>query len=130
MSIPQLSEAMAEIHYVAKLQECCGLGGFINSNPGNIGGYTLAKPANEIIISDLLKALGGSLFDAGFCGLHSGNIKFCTNSVDCSSRSLWQLIQLTVDRLLHQITLQDLVGNEEEASKTLGRLLGKSVQPV
>jgi Rrf2 family iron-sulfur cluster assembly transcriptional regulator len=75
-----------------------------------------------------LKALGGSLFDTEFCGLHSGNLKLCNNSVDCSSRSLWKMIQITVDRLLEQVTLQDLVGTEKESSKKLVRILKEHVQ--
>jgi DNA-binding IscR family transcriptional regulator len=80
-------------------------------------------PASEININKVLKALGGSLFDKEFCGSHSGSMKFCTNSVDCSSRSLWQMIQLIVDRFLDQVTLQDLVGQEKNASEFFDRIL-------
>jgi Rrf2 family iron-sulfur cluster assembly transcriptional regulator len=129
ISIPQISEAEGlTSHYVAKLARVLRMAGFINSTPGYKGGYVLAKPANEIIISKLLKALGGSLFDTEFCGLHSGNLKLCNNSVDCSSRSLWKMIQITVDRLLEQVTLQDLVGTEKESSKKLVRILKEHVQ--
>ena len=106
MSIPQLSEAegLSE-HYVAKLTRELRLAGFINSTPGYKGGYVLARPASEININQVLKALGGPLFDSGFCSLHAGNVKLCTNSVECSARSLWQMIQFSVDQLLDRITL-------------------------
>src|SRR3954468_4698550 len=94
MSIPQLSAAEGlSSHYVAKLTRLLRLEGFINSTPGYKGGYVLARPAKEIIINKVLKALGGCLFDREFCGTHSGLMKLCTNSVDCSSRSLWKMIQ-------------------------------------
>ena len=49
MSIPQLSEAEGITpHYVAKLTRVLRMEGFINSTPGNKGGYILAKPAKEI----------------------------------------------------------------------------------
>ena len=54
----------------------------------------LAKPAKEIKIKYVLKALGGVLYDKDFCGQHTGTVNLCTNSVDCSARSLWQMIQL------------------------------------
>ena len=124
MSIPQLSEAEGlSGHYIAKLTRILRMEGFINSTPGYKGGYVLAMPASEININKVLKALGGSLFDKEFCGSHSGSMKFCTNSVDCSSRSLWQMIQLIVDRFLDQVTLQDLVGQEKSASEFFDRIL-------
>ena len=124
MSIPQLSEAEGlSPHYVAKLTRLLRMEGFINSTPGYKGGYVLARPANKIVINELLKALGGALFDKDFCGLHSGTLKLCTNSVDCSTRSLWQMIQFTVDQLLDKITLYDLVNTEKESGKVLKQLL-------
>src|SRR5215203_2372114 len=124
MSIPQLSEAEGITpHYVAKLARILRMEGFINSTPGYKGGYVLAKPANKIVINKLLKALGGSLYDTEFCSLHTGSLKFCTNSVDCSSRSLWQMIQFTVDQFLDKITLHDLVSPEKESIKVFHQLL-------
>lgn len=124
MSIPQLSDAEGlSPHYVAKLTRLLRMEGFINSTPGYKGGYVLARPAKQIVINDLLKALGGALFDKEFCGLHSGTLKLCTNSVDCSTRSLWQMIQFTVDKLLDKITLYDLVNTEKESGKVLKQLL-------
>lgn len=124
MSIPQLSEAEGlSSHYIAKLTRVLRMGGIINSTPGYKGGYILAKPANEIVIREVLIALGGTMFDKNFCGTHSGSVKLCTNSVDCSARSLWKMVQFTVDRLLDKVTLYDLVNTEEESSKILGDIL-------
>jgi Rrf2 family protein len=97
--------------------------GFINSKPGNKGGYELAKPAKDIVINDVLKALGGPMFNSTFCGTHTGTMKLCTNSVDCSARSLWQMIQYTLDNLLNKVTLHDLVNSEKESTKILYQML-------
>lgn len=127
MSIPQLSESEGlSSHYVAKLTRILRVEGFINSTPGNKGGYVLAKPAKKIIINDVLKALGGSLFDKEFCGLHTGTLKLCVNSVDCSSRSLWKMVQFTVDQLLNKVTLYDLINSEKESGKILNQILEKN----
>ena len=124
MSIPRLSEAEGlSSHYVAKLTRVLRLGGIINSTPGYKGGYMLSRPAKEIKIKQVLKILGGVLFDQEFCGLHSGSLKLCTNSVDCSARSLWQMIQFTVDQLLDNITLHELVNSEKESSAVLNLIL-------
>jgi Rrf2 family protein len=124
MSIPQLTEAEGlGSHYIAKLTRVLRMAEFINSTPGYKGGYVLAKPARDIIIKDVLKALGGVLFDKDFCGQHAGSVKLCTNSVDCSARSLWQMIQFTVDQLLGSITLHDLANKENASVNMLSRLL-------
>lgn len=129
MSIPQLSEAEGiSSHYVAKLTRVLRMAGFINSTPGYKGGYVLAKDAGDIVINDVLKALGGVVFDPGFCGQHTGSMRLCTNSVDCSARSLWQMVQFVLDRLLNSVTLKDLVSNkEEDSSKVLYGLLERAV---
>lgn len=127
MSIPQLSEAEGlSSHYVAKLTRILRLKGFINSTPGYKGGYVLAKSAKKIVINDLLKALGGALFNNEFCQLHAGSLRLCTHSVDCSTRSLWQMIQVNLDQLLDKVTLYDLVNTEKKSGEILYQLFEKN----
>ncbi|HEU0110105.1 MAG TPA: Rrf2 family transcriptional regulator [Flavisolibacter sp.] len=129
MSIPQLSEAEGlTIPYVAKLTRNLRMAGFINSTPGNKGGYVLAMPSKEININKVLKSLGGSLFDTSFCSSHAGSLKICTNSVDCSARSLWQMVQFSIDQVLDKISLHDLVSAENGSAKTLVQILEQNTQ--
>ena len=124
MSIPQLSDAEGLTpHYVAKLTRILRMGGFINSTPGYKGGYVLAQPADQIIINNVLKNLGGVLFDSQFCGTHAGALKLCTHSVDCSSRSLWSMIQYILDDFLNKVTLHDLVSSEQNSARFFYQLL-------
>lgn len=131
LSIPQLSEAekLSEPH-VAKICRTLRMEGFINSTPGYKGGYVLAKHAEQIIINDVLKTLGGSLFDQQFCDAHTGLGKLCTNSVDCSTRSLWKMIQYTLDNLLNKLTLKDLMVNEKEVELKLEAILQRNVEEL
>jgi len=132
MSIPQLSKAEGlSSHYVAKLTRTLRMAGFSNSTPGYKGGYVLARPSEDIKIKYVLKALGGVLYDKDFCGQHAGSLKLCTNSVDCSARSLWQMIQFTVDQLLDKITLYDMVNSRKnESAHFLRSLLESVTKPV
>ncbi|MEO7121179.1 MAG: Rrf2 family transcriptional regulator [Ginsengibacter sp.] len=130
MSIPQLSEAEGlSPAYVAKLTRKLRLVGYLNSTPGNKGGYILAQPANEVNMNQVLKTLGGPLFDKSFCGDYSGSLKFCTNSVDCSVRSLWTMIQFSVDQLLDKVTLSDLINSEEKSDNFLEKILKQNLKP-
>jgi Rrf2 family protein len=118
LSIPQLSEAEGLTpHYVAKLTRQLRLGGFLKSTPGQKGGYILSRPSSEININKVLKTLGGALFNKEFCATHIGALNLCTNSVDCSARSLWKIIQYTVDQVLDKMTLADLCGKENSVIK-------------
>lgn len=128
LSIPQLSGAEGlTAHYVAKLTRLLRIAGFINSTPGYKGGYVLARPSKDIVINHVLKALGGALFDKSFCQSHAGNVKLCNHSVDCSARSLWQIIQFKVDELLNQVTLDYLVNSEHDSVKILESILRQPV---
>ncbi len=90
------------------------LAGFIESARGQTGGYKLNQTADKILISDVLTALGGKLYESNFCDLHSGIENICTNSIDCSIRSVWKTIQNVLDGVLSKFTLQDLLGKEED----------------
>lgn len=113
--------------YVAKLTRMLRQAGYINSTPGNVGGYILARPAKEININQVLKTLGGALFHNEFCGSYPGALKLCTNSLDCSVRSLWQMIQFAVDEVLNKVTLYDLTNPENQSESLLTALLEKRI---
>ena len=131
LSIPQLSEAEGiGPHYVAKITRQLRLAGFINSTPGQKGGYVLSRTAEDININQVLKALGGALFDQEFCDSHNGAVKLCTNSVDCSARSLWKMIQFTVDQVLDKVSLADLCGKEVNAAGKLRNALNINLDLV
>jgi Rrf2 family iron-sulfur cluster assembly transcriptional regulator len=117
MTINEISEAEGlSIHNVAKLARVLRLAGLIKSNRGQIGGYSLTKPADQISLNKVLEALGGRMFETKFCEDHTGLLNICTNSPDCSLRSFWQIIQNSVDQVLQKFTLQDLLGTESDVT--------------
>lgn len=120
LSIPQLSEleGMSQ-SYVGKLTRALRIGGLVQSSRGQKGGYLLSKVPSDITIKEVIDTLGGQLFSKDFCGSHSGISKLCTNSVDCSVRSLWKMLQFTVDRVFENVTLADMIGNETQSRSQL-----------
>ncbi len=95
-------------------------GGFVDSTRGNCGGYVLTRPAHQINVGHVLAALGGRLFDDGCCEEHTAGEELCTSSVDCSVRSLWQVVQFELDGLLGGLALSDLIGATPGRSLVLG----------
>ena len=114
LTIPEISnsEGISQ-HNVGKLLRILRLGGFLESERGQTGGYTLSRSPAEIKIGDVLNVLGGRLYDESFCNTHSGAVSICTNSVECSVRSLWKIIQDSVDQVIDKLTLNDLLGSED-----------------
>ncbi|MCF8241707.1 MAG: Rrf2 family transcriptional regulator [Melioribacteraceae bacterium] len=113
LTIPEISAAEGiSQHNVAKILRTLRIGGFLDSERGQSGGYTLTRPPKEIFIGDALGVLGGRLFDKSFCETHSGSMPICTNTIDCSIRSLWKIVQDAVDHVVNNLTLQDLLGSE------------------
>ena len=121
LTIPEISELEGiSIANAGKILRILRLTGFIESARGQTGGYKLKKPANEIIVNDVMTALGGKLYESGFCDLHAGIENICTNTIDCSIRSLWRTIQTMLDNVLSKITLKDLLGKEEDVDILVG----------
>lgn len=110
MTIPEISkeEGLTTTH-VAKILMILRKEGFITSTRGQAGGYTLAKTADQINVGEVLAALGGKLYDEEFCRKHTGALHICTHDLDCSVRSVWQVVQEAVDSVLNKISLADMV---------------------
>ncbi len=115
LTIPEISSAEGiSQHNVAKLLRTLRMEGYLESERGQAGGYSLTRSPNQIIVGDILRTLGGKLFGDEFCANHMGQESICKNSIDCSTRGLWVLIQNAVDQVVNKLTLKDLMGPEKE----------------
>lgn len=101
---------------VAKMMRVLRRARLVTSTRGKDGGYALARPVEQIRVSEVLAALGARLFDAGFCDTHSGSTGLCAHMGDCSIRSVWRLLQDAMDGVLGRMTLKDLLRNESDMS--------------
>jgi Rrf2 family protein len=131
LTIPEISqlEGLSTAN-VAKILRALRLGGFIDSARGQTGGYRLTRSPEEIKIGDVMNVLGGRLFEPGFCDDHRGSEIICTNSIDCSIRSLWRTIQLLLDGVLSKTTLKDLLGTEQQVHSFVNVLARQSETTV
>jgi Rrf2 family iron-sulfur cluster assembly transcriptional regulator len=123
LTIPEISDAEGISQaYVAKLLRTLRKGGFVTSARGNVGGYSLARPARQIVVGEVLASLGGKMFETDFCESHSGQAKICAHSTDCSIRTLWRRVQVALDEVLGRTTLQDVLGSEHQMDHLLTTL--------
>jgi Rrf2 family protein len=109
LTIPVIAktEGLTQSH-VAKLLAVLRKAGYVNSYRGQQGGYTLARPAKEILVADLMAVLGGRLTHDHFCVRFTGQNEECVHSEDCTLLPLWYRIQEAVDGALKGLTLRDL----------------------
>ena len=128
LTIPEISQAEGvSPAYAAKVLRVLRKGGFVKAARGKEGGYTLARPAEAIVIGDVMNALGGRLFESNFCESHAGQAAICTRSVDCSVRALWRAVQVAVDQVLSRATLRDLLQNEEQVNVWVKTIASDSI---
>ena len=113
LTIPEISraEGISE-HNAGKILRVLRIGGLLESSRGQIGGYIFTRSPEQIFVGEVLNILGGRLFDDEFCNSHTGAMDICTNSIDCSVRSLWKMIQIAVDSVVEKMTLKDLMADE------------------
>ena len=131
LTLPEIGQAEGVSEaYAAKIMRILRRGGFVKSARGKIGGYTLARPAGQIVVGDVIEALGGRFFENDFCERHAGQMESCTHSgVDCSVRSLWKALQVAVDEVLRKTTLQDLMRDDRQITAILTQLGGTRLEP-
>jgi Rrf2 family protein len=131
LTIPELSKAEGiSTPYVAKIMRVLRQGGYVRSARGKVGGYTLARPPEQIPVGDILELLGGRLFESEFCDRYAGDLKVCKNTSDCSIRSLWRVLQFALDRVLRQTTLRDLLRSEGTMNSWSTKLITLGNEPA
>ncbi len=127
LTIPELSEleGLSEAN-VAKILRILRLGGIVEAERGQTGGYRLTRPPEEISLREILYVLGGKLFESDYCNTYTGISTICTNSTDCSVRSVWKNVQRVIDEVLGRLTLKDLLAPE----KVVDKLVSEKVEGV
>ncbi len=104
--LTKLSEAT-----VAKVLKLLAKAEIVRSTRGINGGYTLAKPANEITIEDIICAVDGPLM---ITACSDGAEPDCALGHSCSIRGRWDDVNRTIREVLRSMTLSDMIGDKQE----------------
>lgn len=91
---------------VSKLLKSLQRGGLVISTRGSLGGYQLARPANQIRATAILDALEGRVALTECSGEHSS----CGIANTCGVGHAWQRVNLAIRRSLDDISLSQLAG--------------------
>lgn len=89
-------------------------GGIVRTARGAGGGVSLAKPPEEIRLSEVIQLLEGSIAPAE-CVDSPG---VCSRSKLCVTRDIWGELKQAMDGVLSSTTLQDLVERQKRKGQS------------
>ncbi|MGE5293487.1 MAG: RrF2 family transcriptional regulator [Solirubrobacterales bacterium] len=93
------------VKYLEQLMSLLRSAGFVRSVRGSKGGYVLARPADQIKLSEVFRCLEGPVTTAECIDDES----YCERSADCSAREVWKRVEAAIQGVLDSIKLSDLV---------------------
>jgi Rrf2 family transcriptional regulator, iron-sulfur cluster assembly transcription factor len=97
--------------------------GLVQSHRGTKGGYLLARPADEIRLSEIIKVLDEDTVQT-HCRSYTGVMEVCVHTGDCGIRPIIVGLHEIVHKALSEITLAKLVGNEAKVDAMLHQIEG------
>lgn len=114
---PQPIKAIAEREgipdaYLEQLMAVLKREGLVDSTRGAQGGYTLSRPAGEISVGEVLRALEGGL---NLVDCLSGD-DACGRACACPSRIVYQKLRDGLNQLADSISIQDMIEDYTRAS--------------
>lgn len=83
----------------------------VRSTRGARGGYSLARPPEEVSVRDVIAASELTTFDL-HCNSHPVEEERCSAAHNCSIRPVWMLLQQKIDDVLESVRLADLLHDE------------------
>lgn len=97
------------LNYLEQLMAKLRKAGLVESVRGVNGGYRLSRPAEEISVGDVLRALEGDLKPVECAGIDADSESHCTGSGTCVSRIVWQRINDSINNTVDSIFIGELV---------------------
>ncbi len=122
LTLPQIAdrEGISQAN-AGKLMWLLSKAGFVRSTRGTKGGYTLARPAETIFLSEVIKILDADEIGQ-HCESYTGVLDSCVHKGDCGIRPVIVGLHEIVQEALSQINLAQLVGDEAKVDATFHQI--------
>jgi Rrf2 family transcriptional regulator, cysteine metabolism repressor len=111
MSIAEVARVESlPVAYLEQLAAQLRRGGLVESTRGVHGGYMLTRPAADISVLEVVRILEGEVspVECVASGYVSGT---CVREGQCASRGLWQRLKQSIDAVLSETSLADLLSD-------------------
>lgn len=115
ISIKEISERQQiSIKYMETIVGMLNKGGFLISLRGHAGGYKLSRPADKIIVGDVLRYIEGPL--APIPCLESETLN-CDRANQCKTLPFWKGLYEAITEYVDKFTIEDIsqMGNESNS---------------
>lgn len=99
--------------YIEHLVTPLTAAGFLKTSRGPRGGVRLAKPADQIKLSEVITVLEGSIAPVECVD----NPSVCSHSNTCATRDIWTELKMAMNGVLGGTTLQDLAERQKRKEK-------------
>ena len=106
-----------------KLMWILSKAGLVQSTRGIKGGYSLARPASQIRLNQVIRVLEGEPAES-HCKSYAGVLDACVHTGDCGIRPVIVELHQIVDNALADITLSQLLGTEANVDAVLHKIQG------
>ena len=124
LTLPQIAEREGiSAANAGKLMWLLNKAGFVSAIRGTKGGYSLARPAEEIRLNEVIKVLDEDVLSK-HCESYTGILDSCVHKGDCGIRPVIVGLHEIVENALSQITLAQLVGTEAKVDERFHRIQG------
>jgi Rrf2 family protein len=94
--------------YVQQLMMALRLNGIVDSHRGREGGFSLSRPADQITVADVLRAVEGEVMPAPCLGGDD-----CERLEDCCTRPVWEQAAALLNDLFSRTTIASLAEPHE-----------------
>jgi Rrf2 family protein len=109
VSAERIAEAQAiPVNFLENILLDLRRAGIVESRRGAAGGYMLAKPAEEITLADVVRAVEGPL--ASVRGISPDALEYEGSAAQL--REVWVALRSAVRSVLEHVTLADVAGGE------------------
>ena len=123
-TLPQIAELEGiSVANAGKLMWLLNKAGFVQATRGTKGGYSLARPASQIRLSEVIKVLDEDVLNK-HCESYTGVLETCVHKGDCGIRPVIVGLHEIVENALSQITLAQLVGTESDVDAMFHQIQG------
>lgn len=102
---------MLPLKYTEQIMNKLVKAGLVNATRGNRGGYRLANLPQNYTVNQIVKVM--EIFKT-VTPCSDNKSAQCPNSEKCVAADVWQLLQSTIDELLDNITLLDILKMQQE----------------
>ncbi len=96
--------------YLEQLLATLRRAGFVRSVRGPQGGHALARPPDEIKVSEVIRALEGEIVPVECLEAASE----CSRAGGCAQREMWEEVQKAIMSVLDRVTIGELAAKDRQ----------------